>query len=101
MTTACRPRSCFVADAAEALFDSPSSLPRRDMRPHLEPVAAIRTFSIVSGIILPSMSVASICDMKFRYVPHFEWLSVPPSLSMVAAASAVVSFFVFRSKGRL
>lgn len=63
--------------------------------------AIIKIFSVAAVIFLPPTLVASIYGMNFDVMPELHWASGYPMAIVLMIASAVGSYWVFKSRGWL
>ena len=67
----------------------------------IEQNAIIKIFSVAAVIFLPPTLVASIYGMNFAVMPELHWLLGYPFALGLMVASAVVSYWLFKSRGWL
>ena len=67
----------------------------------IEQNTIIKIFSVAAVIFLPPTLVASIYGMNFEVMPELHWLFGYPFALGLMVLSAVVSFWVFKSRGWL
>ncbi len=67
----------------------------------IEQNAIIKIFSVAAVIFLPPTLVASIYGMNFDVMPELHWLAGYPFALGLMVASAVVSYWLFKSRGWL
>ena len=67
----------------------------------IEQNAIIKIFSVAAVIFLPPTLVASIYGMNFQVMPELEWLFGYPFALGLMVLSAVLSYWVFKSRGWL
>ncbi|MFO1142458.1 MAG: magnesium transporter CorA family protein [Amaricoccus sp.] len=67
----------------------------------IEQNAIIKIFSVAAVIFLPPTLVASIYGMNFAVMPELHWLFGYPFALGLMVASAVVSYWLFKSRGWL
>jgi magnesium transporter len=61
----------------------------------------IKIFSVAAVVFLPPTLIASIYGMNFDVMPELHWLAGYPFALGLMVASAVVSYWVFKSRGWL
>jgi magnesium transporter len=67
----------------------------------IEQNATIKIFSVAAVVFLPPTLIASIYGMNFHVMPELDWLIGYPFALGLMVLSAVVSFWVFKSRGWL
>jgi magnesium transporter len=67
----------------------------------IEQNAIIKIFSVAAVIFLPPTLVASIYGMNFDVMPELHWIAGYPFALGLMVASAVVSYWLFKSRGWL
>ena len=67
----------------------------------IEQNAIIKIFSVAAVVFLPPTLIASIYGMNFHVMPELDWLIGYPFALGLMVLSAVVSFWVFKSRGWL
>ena len=67
----------------------------------IEQNAIIKIFSVAAVIFLPPTLVASIYGMNFATMPELAWVFGYPMALVLMVASAVVSYWLFKSRGWL
>ena len=61
----------------------------------------IKIFSVAAVIFLPPTLVASIYGMNFERMPELNWIFGYPFALGLMVASAVASYWVFKTRGWL
>ena len=67
----------------------------------IEQNGIIKIFSVAAVVFLPPTLIASIYGMNFHVMPELDWIAGYPFALGLMVASAVLSFWFFKSRGWL